>query len=204
MRCKLLLIYNITDVFFVHQRGLLNSIYIWVLNVGGNLAVVAAGFITINQGWRWVWWWFTIFFGVQLIAFTFGFEETKFGHAESLKERQGSVSSARPKEEKYSPITYDGEEKHKGFNPDHFRRRCRCNRGRSHTETQHDPHRSHNSTKDLLAEAFDLDHESWAVVRVPATFLPTFHDPFYDSRRPLLFADLRYPSSVFYGHDHSR
>lgn len=84
---------TIADVFFVHQRGLMNAIYIWVMNVGGNLAVVAAGFVTVDQGWRWVWWWFTIFFGLQLIMFVFGFEETKFMHHETLEGRQGSVVS---------------------------------------------------------------------------------------------------------------
>jgi hypothetical protein len=31
---------------FVHERGLMNSIYIWTANVGSNLGVVAAGYIT--------------------------------------------------------------------------------------------------------------------------------------------------------------
>ncbi|KAG6364392.1 hypothetical protein INS49_005993 [Diaporthe citri] len=69
---------TVADVFFVHQRGLMNSIYIWASNFGSSLAPVAAGFITASQGWRWVWWWMAIFFGVVLIAFIFGFEESKF------------------------------------------------------------------------------------------------------------------------------
>lgn len=69
---------TVADVFFVHQRGLMNSIYIWASNFGSSLAPVAAGFVTASQGWRWVWWWMTIFFGVVLIAFIFGFEESKF------------------------------------------------------------------------------------------------------------------------------
>lgn len=36
---------TIADVFFVHQRGKMNAIYIWVLNVGMYLAIVAAGFV---------------------------------------------------------------------------------------------------------------------------------------------------------------
>ncbi|KAL1857657.1 hypothetical protein Daus18300_010177 [Diaporthe australafricana] len=69
---------TVADVFFVHQRGLMNSVYIWASNFGSSLAPVAAGFVTASQGWRWVWWWMTIFFGVVLIAFIFGFEESKF------------------------------------------------------------------------------------------------------------------------------
>lgn len=37
---------TIAEMYFVHQRGLMNAIYIWVANVGSNLAIVAAGFIT--------------------------------------------------------------------------------------------------------------------------------------------------------------
>jgi len=82
---------TIADMYFVHQRGLMNAIYIWVANVGSNLAIVAAGFITVDMGWRWVWWFCAIFFGVQIIIFAFGFEETKFSHTETLEARQGSV-----------------------------------------------------------------------------------------------------------------
>ncbi|KAK3626956.1 hypothetical protein LTR56_019495 [Elasticomyces elasticus] len=86
---------TIADVFFVHQRGRMNNIYIWTANVGSNLAIVAAGFITVDQGWRWVWWWCAIFFGLQVIMFAFGFEETKFtGHKhETIEGRQGSIAS---------------------------------------------------------------------------------------------------------------
>lgn len=84
---------TVADMYFVHQRGMMNSIYIWFTNVGSNLAIVAAGFVTSDMGWRWVWWWFVIFFGLQLILFFFGFEETKFSHLETLEGRQGSVTN---------------------------------------------------------------------------------------------------------------
>ncbi|SMR49038.1 unnamed protein product [Zymoseptoria tritici ST99CH_1E4] len=92
--CEVLVQLTIADVYFVHQRGLMNSIYIWAMNVGGNLAVVAAGFATTSMGWRWVWWWFVIFFGLQLVVFIFGFEETKFrlDEATLVGQRPGSVS----------------------------------------------------------------------------------------------------------------
>ncbi len=99
---------TIADVFFVHQRGLMNSIYIWVANVGSNLAIVAAGFITVDQGWRWVWWWFTIFFGLQLIMFVLFFQETKFAHIETLGGRQGSVSEPQHTQ---PGLTVDGKDK---------------------------------------------------------------------------------------------
>ncbi|EFX04651.1 major facilitator superfamily MFS-1 [Grosmannia clavigera kw1407] len=69
---------TITDIFFVHQRGLMNSIYVWAYSFGGNLAPVAAGYITYSQGWRWVWWWCAIFFAVETVIMVLGFEESKF------------------------------------------------------------------------------------------------------------------------------
>lgn len=39
---------------------------------------IAAGYITIDQGWRWLWWWIAIILGVLLLLFTFLYEETKF------------------------------------------------------------------------------------------------------------------------------
>jgi MFS family permease len=72
---------------------LMNSIYIWVANSGTNLAPVAAGFITESQGWRWVWWYFVIFFGVTLIMFIFGFQETKFNWMATLQGEEVSQHS---------------------------------------------------------------------------------------------------------------
>ena len=72
---------TVADVFFIHERGRMNSFYVWAQNIGGSLAPVAAGYITLSQGWRWVWWWCAIFFGVALLAYVFLYEETKYSHS---------------------------------------------------------------------------------------------------------------------------
>ncbi|KAL4896550.1 major facilitator superfamily domain-containing protein [Aspergillus ambiguus] len=69
---------TIADIYFVHQRGLMNGIYVWFMNVGTSLSPLAGGYIVNSQGWRWVWWWMVILFGVGLVAFVFLYEETKF------------------------------------------------------------------------------------------------------------------------------
>ncbi|KAJ5105001.1 hypothetical protein NUU61_002348 [Penicillium alfredii] len=69
---------TVADVFFVHQRGLMNTIYYWFMTVGTTLAPLAGGVITLSQGWRWIWWWMAILFGAGLIAFAFLYEETMF------------------------------------------------------------------------------------------------------------------------------
>ena len=73
---------TVADVFFVHERGRMNSWYQWALAFG-NLANIAGGYVTVNQGWRWVWWWMAIFFGISFIVYVFLFEETKFCHVYS-------------------------------------------------------------------------------------------------------------------------
>jgi MFS family permease len=84
---------TVADMFFVHQRGRMNSFYIWFLNIGGSLAPLAAGYITVNQGWRWVWWWMTIFFGISFLVYVFMFEETKFSTTRIESDSQFPSSS---------------------------------------------------------------------------------------------------------------
>jgi MFS family permease len=56
----------------------MNNLYVWCMTIGGSLMPIAAGYITINQGWRWLWWWIAIMLGVLLLLFTFLYEETKY------------------------------------------------------------------------------------------------------------------------------
>jgi MFS family permease len=56
----------------------MNNLYIWCMTIGGSLMPIAAGYITTDQGWRWLWWWLAIILGALLLLFTFFYEETKF------------------------------------------------------------------------------------------------------------------------------
>lgn len=69
---------TIADVFFVHERGRMNALYVWVWLLSSYLGSLIAGFVAKGQGWRWVWWWNAIFFGVSFFIVGFGYEETKF------------------------------------------------------------------------------------------------------------------------------
>ncbi|KAE8375276.1 major facilitator superfamily domain-containing protein [Aspergillus bertholletiae] len=69
---------TVADIYFVHQRGLMNSIYVWFMTIGASLSPLPAGYIVTSQGWRWVWWWMVILMGAGLVAFVFLYEESKY------------------------------------------------------------------------------------------------------------------------------
>ena len=44
---------TIADVFFIHQRGATNAVFLFVTLIGVFVAPVAAGYSAVSQGWRW-------------------------------------------------------------------------------------------------------------------------------------------------------
>lgn len=69
---------TIADMFFVHQHATMNGWFVIVQSAGAFLGPVASGYIVVAQGWRWMWWWCVIFFGVTLLCVIFLFEESKY------------------------------------------------------------------------------------------------------------------------------
>ncbi|RMD43232.1 hypothetical protein DV735_g1935, partial [Chaetothyriales sp. CBS 134920] len=79
---------TIADVFFVHHHATMNAFYLLFTMAGAFLGPVASGFVVVDQGWRWIWWWCVIFIGINLVAVIFFYEETKYvpaleGHTET-------------------------------------------------------------------------------------------------------------------------
>ncbi|KAL4894705.1 major facilitator superfamily domain-containing protein [Aspergillus ambiguus] len=72
---------TVNDLFFVHQRGRANGIYLVMVSMGAYVALVPAGFITISQGWRWIWWWCVILICSTFVLFAFFYEESKYAVA---------------------------------------------------------------------------------------------------------------------------
>ncbi|RMZ77963.1 hypothetical protein DV738_g4158, partial [Chaetothyriales sp. CBS 135597] len=69
---------TIADVFFVHHHATMNAYYLLFTTAGAFLGPVASGFVVVDQGWRWIWWWCVIFLGINFFAVTFFYEETKY------------------------------------------------------------------------------------------------------------------------------
>lgn len=69
---------TVRDLFFAHQRASALGLYGVAVVVGNYLGPVAAGYVANAQGWRWVFYYLTIFQGVLTVALIFLLEETKF------------------------------------------------------------------------------------------------------------------------------
>lgn len=90
---------TVADVFFVHQRGITNTVYVWISAIGGQLTPIPSGYITVSQGWRWVWWWCAILFGLTFLLFLFCFEESKYAKVDedfTLTEVQDPLAEMPP------------------------------------------------------------------------------------------------------------
>ncbi|KAF9894360.1 hypothetical protein FE257_007863 [Aspergillus nanangensis] len=73
---------TIVDLFFTHQRATMNGIYSSTVVTGTYLSLIPTGYIIDRQGWRWVWWWCAILNSLVLVLIIFGFEETRYYHAQ--------------------------------------------------------------------------------------------------------------------------
>jgi MFS family permease len=84
---------TVTDMFYVHQRSTLNGIYLTAVSFGNYMGPVAAGYVAESQGWRWVFYYLTIFMGVTTLAMIFCLEETKWAPATLNGRNQTSATT---------------------------------------------------------------------------------------------------------------
>ncbi|KAJ5664724.1 hypothetical protein N7462_011537 [Penicillium macrosclerotiorum] len=69
---------TVTDVYFTHERGTYMGLYAFFLAGSNFFAPVICGFIAEYQGWRWVFYWPSIFVGCAMIFLFFFMEETNY------------------------------------------------------------------------------------------------------------------------------
>ncbi|KAF4447191.1 hypothetical protein F53441_9238 [Fusarium austroafricanum] len=68
----------IFDMFFVHERGRMLSVYLFAQQLGSILGLITGGSMSDTVGWRWSQNICGFIFAFVLIMFTFSFEETLF------------------------------------------------------------------------------------------------------------------------------
>ncbi|KAF1357099.1 MFS transporter [Delphinella strobiligena] len=82
---------TISDLFFLHERGLYMSMYTAALSAGVSGGVIISGLITINLSWRYIYYVAAAIVGALLILVFFTFPETAFNR--SPKDVPGSNES---------------------------------------------------------------------------------------------------------------
>ncbi|KAM5352835.1 hypothetical protein ACJ41O_005557 [Fusarium nematophilum] len=86
---------TIADLFFVHQRGRINALYLTAVMVASFLTPMVAGVQAQNQGWRASYITLGISLALLSVIFIFGYEETKYVPVlEGVGSQQAHSSSA--------------------------------------------------------------------------------------------------------------
>ncbi|KAJ5156565.1 hypothetical protein N7492_009368 [Penicillium capsulatum] len=96
---------SVTDVYFTHERGTYMALYAFFLAGSNYLAPVICGFIAEYHGWRWVFYWPSIFTGVALIFLFFCMEETNYVRAHA----EPSIVADHPVDSSHSSHSEDPE-----------------------------------------------------------------------------------------------
>jgi MFS family permease len=88
---------SIADVWFAHERGSKLGTYVFGLAFGSFIGPLCAGYMAVNQGWRWIYWWGAILTGALLVLFFFTFEETRFIRtANAIEGQNNNAESEQP------------------------------------------------------------------------------------------------------------
>ncbi|KAG8410653.1 hypothetical protein J3459_016996 [Metarhizium acridum] len=93
---------TIADLFFVHHHAIMNGWYLFFTFAGAYLGPVASGYIVESQGWRWMWWWCVILFGVHLVLIVLLFEESKFINNVDARDGMEPIRSRSTGDDKHS------------------------------------------------------------------------------------------------------
>ncbi|KAJ5134139.1 hypothetical protein N7526_005504 [Penicillium atrosanguineum] len=75
---EVIVVITIVDMFFIHQHARINGVFIFMQTLGSTGGPIAAGYIVVDLGWRWMWWIIAIMLGVNFLLVLFFFEESKY------------------------------------------------------------------------------------------------------------------------------
>ncbi|KAL5362604.1 MFS general substrate transporter [Aspergillus floccosus] len=92
---------SVTDVYFTHERGTYMALYAFFLAGSNYFAPVICGFIAQYHGWRWVFYWPSIFIAVTGVFLFFFMEETNYSrHTAVTASAAGPTASSATSSEK--------------------------------------------------------------------------------------------------------
>lgn len=90
---------SVADVWFAHERGSKLGVYVFGLAFGSFIGPLCSGFMAVNQGWRWIYWWGAILSGALCILFFFTLEESRFVRAaDDIEGQSHDVEESGPSE----------------------------------------------------------------------------------------------------------
>lgn len=73
---------TISDIFFLHERGTVMAIYTCALSAGVGAGIIISGLITIDHGWRMIYWVSLSLIAACTVLVVFAFPETIYPRAE--------------------------------------------------------------------------------------------------------------------------
>ncbi|BDD57830.1 hypothetical protein MAP00_003159 [Monascus purpureus] len=80
---------SVTDVYFTHERGMYMGLYAFFLAGSNFFAPIICGFIAEYQGWKWVFYWPSIFLAGAFVFLFFFMEETNY-----VRDKQPTASTS--------------------------------------------------------------------------------------------------------------
>jgi MFS family permease len=89
---------TVNDLYFLHERGHMMSIYMNSISGGNTIGPLICGFVVQNIGWRWHKWIAVIFTAVNFLAVLFFVPETRYERDASKAFAEASVSGMSSKE----------------------------------------------------------------------------------------------------------
>ncbi|KAH7243730.1 major facilitator superfamily domain-containing protein [Fusarium redolens] len=87
----------VNDVFFLHQRGRRVGLWNFAVIVSVNIAPVISGYLIVDMGWRWAFWFLAVAFAVGLIMVVFFLPETKWDRDEVISSVAGNEKTSDEK-----------------------------------------------------------------------------------------------------------
>ncbi|KAF2151555.1 MFS general substrate transporter [Myriangium duriaei CBS 260.36] len=84
---------SIDDTFFVHEKSGALGAYVFGLSFGSFIGPICSGYMSTNQGWRWVYRWGIILTAGLLVIFYFTFEETRFVRSPGMRDDSAAIDA---------------------------------------------------------------------------------------------------------------